>query len=296
MTKRIMSHMPEYVPELKTEILKFATRFFLDKGFKWELPIILSPHTDPLFPDPTEQEIEPLEVEIKSYGHKLKLVHSMILHKQLLVSDVYDKVFILSPNIRIERRNPDGWHAFEFTQLDFEIRGVSYYDVMSLLSEFLVELTDYLDKLRYIDKHSYPYKYIRRGMFKYVDYVNEGEPDISLLKYPTFVVNIPREFYDYYDEEIGIWKNFDLVLPLYGEVSSGGEREYQYEKVIKKIREGGLKPENFMYYLDVMRKGLVKKSAGAGIGIERLVTFYSGVNDIEKVQPFPRIPYREVLI
>ncbi len=296
MASVVFDHLNDNVPILKTEILKFATSYFIDKGFKWELPVILTPTTDPLFPDPSEKSIEPIIIDIKPYKQKLMLMHSMLLHKQLLVSDRYDKVFILSPNIRIEKRKPDGKHLFEFTQLDFEIRDASMYDVMSLISNFMVELTDYLSKIGLIDKHEKPYRYVRHGQFKECEFEECKDVDYSNIEKPLFVVNIPREFYDYYDEKIGIWKNFDLILPRYGEVSSGGEREYKYDKIIEKIKMSGLRPENFKYYLKLAKEQKIHPSAGAGIGIERLIAFYTKAKDIKEVQPFPRIPYHRVLI
>ncbi len=50
----------------------------------------------------------------------------------------------------------------------------------------------------------------------------------------------------------------------YGEVSSGGgEREWEYEKILRKIKEaGGLSEESFRPYLEVARAGMLKPSAG----------------------------------
>lgn len=285
--------------KLKTEVLKYSTKFFTEKGFYWLLPKILSPITDPLWPDPAEQEIEPLEVEIKTYGQKYRLMHSMILHKQIAVSMGIDKLFILSPNIRIEARRPDGWHSFEFTQLDFEAENWTKHHVMDLLTEYLQRLTEHLNRQGLIDKHKKPYRYFKKGQYKYYTWqevIDKYESDTKLLKKeekPFFITSIPREFYDYEDPQTGLWHNYDLYIPPYGEVSSGAEREWEYEKITEKIKKGGLKPEEFKPYLSIARKGLLKPTAGAGIGMERIITVFLGADDIEKAQIFPRIPFKK---
>uniref|UniRef100_UPI0026306138 amino acid--tRNA ligase-related protein n=1 Tax=Thermococcus sp. TaxID=35749 RepID=UPI0026306138 len=109
------------------------------------------------------------------------------------------------------------------------------------------------------------------------------------LKGPFWITGIPREFYD--REIEGIWRNYDLYLPEgYGEVSSGGEREWEYERILAKISSSGLSEEAFRPYLDVAKAGLLRPSAGAGIGVERLIRYMVGAKHIAEVQPFPRIP------
>ncbi|MEM2017536.1 MAG: amino acid--tRNA ligase-related protein, partial [Nitrososphaerota archaeon] len=108
---------------------------------------------------------------------------------------------------------------------------------------------------------------------------------------PVWVTDIPREFYDYQDFETGEWRNYDLILPEgYGEVLSGAEREYEYEKLLKKITRDGLRKEDYRIILDLAEKKLLKPSAGAGIGVERFIRYICGLKHVGEVQPFPRIP------
>ena len=290
----------EKLPKLKTEVLSFSSKFFLDKGFKWVLPKVLMIETDPLWPDPSGEEmLEPPTIDV--YGTKMRLVHSFILHKQLLIGHGIDKLFVISPNVRLEKTKPDGWHLFEFNQLDFEVARGSMYDIIHLLSSYLKGLRDHLHEKGLIDKFEEPYRWFS-GAFKSYDYlkiideygsVEEFIRDKSIRK-PFFITNIPREFYDYYDERIGKWRNYDLIIPRYGEVSSGGEREWEYEKIIRKMKEGGIDPSKFKTYLEFVKEGLIRPSAGAGIGIERIITVFGGFDDIRFSQFFPRVPMSEV--
>lgn len=295
-----MSVQIQKVAKIKTEILKFSSDFFIEQGFKWLLPKILTPVTDPLWPDPQAHEVEPVEVHIKTYNTKFKLMHSMILHKQVAIAKGIDKLFILSPNIRIEKRQPDKWHLFEFTQLDFEAKEWTQHHVMHLLENYLTSLTEHLDKLNLIDKHEKPYRYFRKEQFKSYDYrkvLDKYGNETELLikeKKPFFLTNIPREFYDYEDPHTMMWKNYDLYVPPWGEIASGGEREWEYSKIVEKMKRSGLNIENFKPYLEYARKGMLKPSAGAGIGIERTATIFLNEDNIEKAQIFPRVPFKPV--
>ena len=107
---------------------------------------------------------------------------------------------------------------------------------------------------------------------------------------PIWITNIPREFYDYEDFEKCKWDNYDLMLPNYGEVLSGGRREWKYSKIVKKMKRDGVNEENYKALLRLAKRGKLKPSAGAGIGIERLVSWIVDAKHIGETQLFPKIP------
>ena len=105
------------------------------------------------------------------------------------------------------------------------------------------------------------------------------------------MTDIPREFYDFEDEESGEWRNFDLILPEgYGEVISGAEREFEYEKIASKLERDGLQKDQFQLLLTLAKEGRLKPSVGAGLGIERFIGYICGTKHVADVQVFPRIP------
>jgi len=291
----------ETIAIVLTHILEYMTNFFIKNGFKWLLPVILTPVTDPLWPEPSGSEISSIEVQV--YGKKLKLMHSMILHKQVAIALGLKKIFIISPNIRIEppSKASTGKHAFEFTQLDFEIEGAKMSDVMNLVEELYVGLIKHLKKKcgdifetigRELRIPSKPFKVYKYGELKEL-YGDAWEEALSKeSKNPVWVVSIPREFYDREDpENEGVWYNYDLILPEgYGEVLSGGEREYVWERIRDKMLRSNLNPELFGKYTEMARKGLLRPSAGAGIGVERLLRYILGRQHVREVQIFKRIP------
>jgi len=73
-------------------------------------------------------------------------------------------------------------------------------------------------------------------------------------------------------------------------VISGAEREYEYDKLIRKIERDKIDKQQYRFLLDLAREGKLKPSAGAGLGVERFVAYVVGARHIAEVQPFPRIP------
>ena len=290
---QIVTRKIEPVMEIQTRVIDYMTRYMVSRGFKWMLPVMLSSITDPLWPDPAAEEaLKPPEVEV--YGSRLRLTHSMILHKQMAIAMGIDRLFILSPNIRLEGRSADdGRHAYEFTQLDFEIAYASMDDVMGLIEGLISSLfreARSWELEREVPKVRTPFKRFTLEVIK--EEFGDEEEASKTMKEPFWVLDIKREFYDREDpERPGHFRNYDLYLPEgYGEVSSGGEREWEYEVIVRKMMEAGINLDAFRPYLEVAKAGLLRPSAGAGIGVERLVRYMVGAKHIAEVQPFPRIP------
>lgn len=289
------------IGKVMTYTLKNLTSQLVDKGFDWLLPVALSQSTDPLWPDPGASIEKRIEVNI--YGKTVRTTTSMIIHKLIAASLAYPKLFILSPNIRIEKaeRAQTGKHIYEFTQLDFEARDASSKDIMHLVEGVICNLVaslkrDMIDELTALcrcDTLTSP-----KRPFKVYDsheleakYGANWEEDISReASDPVWVTNIPREFYDFEDFKTGKWDNYDLFLPQYGEVLSGAKREWEYEKILKKLERDKVNKNNYTLVLKLAKEGKLKPTAGGGIGMERLVGWISGVKHIAETQPFPRVP------
>jgi asparaginyl-tRNA synthetase len=298
--RKPMSGRKIAILRIQTEVLRVMVERLLEKGFYWILPVILSKSTDPLWPDP-EFSIEK-KVEVEIYGEKVSAMQSMIVHKRVLVSLGPEKIFILSPNIRIERRDraATGRHLYEFTQFEVEVAYAKMQDIFGIYEELITE------SIKYVRKHlsrelevlgrelkipQTPFKVYKRSELE-EKYGASWQDEVSrIFEDPIWVTGIPREFYDYEDPETGEWRNYDLILPEgYGEVISGAEREYEYEKLAKKLERDGLDKSNYKILLDLAKEGLLKPSAGAGLGIERFIAYIVGARHVAEVQPFPRIP------
>jgi len=289
------------IARVSTETLGYLTSAFTSKGFDWLLPVVLSKSTDPLWPDPGVSIEKRVEAEI--YGETVRATLSMIIHKLVACSTAYPKLFALSPNVRIEKRERQatGWHAYEFTQLDFEMRDANFGDVRGLVEETITGLIGHLkkeakDQLSSLGRYNHlktpetPFEiHDRKTLVEKYGYDWEKQLP-KKIRGPTWVTNIPREFYDFEDPTTGRWDNYDLFIPGCGEVLSGAVREWKYDKILKKMERDGVRRENYALLLKLAKEGKLKPSAGAGIGVERLVSWIVGARHIGEVQPFPKVP------
>ena len=110
---------------------------------------------------------------------------------------------------------------------------------------------------------------------------------------PFFVTDYPlmaRGFYDREDpERPGVLRDFDMLYPEGGEAISGGEREYTYEGVLRRMRIKGENISEYSWYLEMLKDG-IPPSAGFGIGVERLTRWICGLENIWDAVPFPKVP------
>ena len=110
---------------------------------------------------------------------------------------------------------------------------------------------------------------------------------------PTFVMNYPSDIKAFYMKPVPGNESrvlcADLLAPEgYGEIIGGSEREVDHDKLYAKIKENGLNPDDYAFYLDLRKYGSVPH-AGFGLGLERMVTFVAGTKHIREAIPFPRL-------
>jgi asparaginyl-tRNA synthetase len=298
--EKMGSEQRQAIMKIQTSVLSSITSTLSESGFAWILPVMLAKATDPLWPDPGASIEKRIEIEI--YGHRVRAMQSMIIHKRVLVSLGPERFFSLSPNIRIETREraKTGRHLYEFTQLEIEMANGKMGDIFrifedlikSSIAEVKKKLRASLEVLRSdLRVPEAPFKiYNRKELDE--EYGKNWETSVSEKSInPVWVTNIPREFYDYEDEATAEWRNFDLLLPRgFGEVISGAEREHEYTRLRRKMETDGLNRDDYALLLSLARDGRLKPSAGAGLGIERFISYISGTDHVAEVQPFPRVP------
>lgn len=289
--------------EVTSVVLGACREFLAKEGFVELLPVILAPVTDPL-------RTTPEWATISAYGRSWYLTRSMIFHKQAAVR-VHPKIFCFSPNVRLEpaERAKTGRHLFEFVQLDLEVRGASREEVMDLGERLLLHVLGEVRREcgkdlrvwgREVPEYSRPFPRVSWHEAR-EEFGEDFEVELSRKhKEPVWLVDFPidqREFYDREDpERPGILRDMDLLYPEgYGEALSGGEREYQPERIKARILRQGLSLDAFRPLLALAEDGL-HPSAGFGIGVERLVRFLCGFSHVGEVRLFPRIPGEDALL
>ncbi|MHA2434013.1 MAG: asparagine synthetase A [Candidatus Thorarchaeota archaeon] len=278
---------------------------FRKRGLTEIMPVVLSTVTDPLGPDPGSSIIGIPEVEYQ--GQRLVLTQSMIMQKQVLVSSGLERIFIVSPNVRLEspKNRNTGRHLFEFSQVDFELANADMNDVFALINETITavvnqvkkecseELTIWDRELR--EPKDFPVITTNDLIDKYgAEWEVKASEEATD---PFWALNHKREFYDAEDpDRPGFYRNYDLIYPEgFGEGLSGGEREWEYDRIVMRLERDGFSLDNYRPYLEIARSGLVP-SAGAGLGVERLTRYLVGASHIGDVQAFRRVPGEEVII
>lgn len=112
------------------------------------------------------------------------------------------------------------------------------------------------------------------------------------FKKPVIVRDYPKEIKAFYMKQNNDGKTvaaMDVLVPRIGELIGGSQREDSYDKLVARIKELGMKVEDYDWYLDSRKYGSVPH-AGFGLGFERMMMLVTGISNIRDVLPFPRTP------
>ena len=112
------------------------------------------------------------------------------------------------------------------------------------------------------------------------------------FKRPVIVTDYPKEikaFYMRMNEDNKTVAAMDVLVPRIGELIGGSQREERYDRLKARIKELGMREEDYAWYLDSRKYGSVPH-AGFGLGFERMMMLVTGIANIRDVIPFPRTP------
>ncbi|CAL9231566.1 unnamed protein product [Arabidopsis halleri] len=129
-----------------------------------------------------------------------------------------------------------------------------------------------------------------------IDLASEHERYLTevLFQKPLIVYNYPKEikaFYMRLNDDGKTVAAFDVLVPKVGELIGGSQREERMDVLMERMEEMGLPIKQYEWYIDLRRHGTVKHS-GFGLGLERMLLFATGMDNIRDVIPFPRYPGR----
>ncbi len=294
------------VLKIQSEIMYAIRKFLKDEEFLEIRAPLFEPFTDP--------GIRGAEFfEIDFYGKPYSLMSALTVHKPLLATHL-GKIFSFCPCARKEPEisKHSGRHLSEFYQIEVEIPEKDHEDAMGLaeklISFVISEIKEKCEKeLRILGRDikvpSLPFKRLthkeavdlaKKLGFK-ISYDKElpweAEKAISMhFDEPFFVKFYPKDSRGFYDRDDGDFQlGFDLLFPEgFGEAISGSEREFEYKKILEKLKKSG-ELEKFELYLEILKKG-VKPTAGFGLGLERLTRFICGLEHIQDAAPFTKLP------
>ena len=283
-------------------------------GFTEILAPVIGPVTDPGVRGSKQ-------VDVDFYGHRYKLMTSAILYKQASLL-AFGKIFCIAPNVRLEplETASTARHLAEFHQIDVEIAGAGRDEAMAVAQDIVVHavrgvLAHAPEHLESLGRDPGAFTGLVAGEFSRmthrraveqlhalghpqdpaaeIDWAGEALLSASSDR-PFFVTDYPKGSRGFYDresvEEPGMLRNFDLIAPEgYGELCSGSEREFDYRKLVTRMRETGENPAKYGWYLEMAREGLVG-SSGFGIGVQRLTRYIAGLEATWQASAFPKLP------
>ena len=260
------------------------------------------------------------------FGKKASLTVSGQLEAETLATAL-SRVYTFGPTFRAENSNTPR-HLAEFWMIEPEMAFFDLEDDMDLQEDFVKyllnwALTKCCDDLEFFDKRIQPgliaqlesvvnSKFVR---ISYTDAIAELEKhadkfefkpywgcDIAteherylteqIFKCPVMVYNYPKEIKSFYmklNEDGKTVKAVDVLVPGIGELNGGSEREEDYGKLLKAIRDRGMDESIYDWYLNLRKFGTVPHS-GFGMGFERLIRYVTGMENIRDVIPYPRAP------
>ena len=147
----------------------------------------------------------------------------------------------------------------------------------------------YTEAIKLLEEHNDKFDY---KVFWGCDLQTEHERYLTeeIFKKPVFVTDYPKEikaFYMKLNEDGKTVAAMDCLVPGIGEIIGGSQREDSYDKLLGRMKELGLREEDYGFYLDLRKYGSVRHS-GFGLGFERCVMYLTGMGNIRDVVPFPR--------
>ena len=242
-----------------------------------------------------------------------------------IMAQAFGKIYTFGPTFRAEKSYTQR-HAAEFWMIEPEIAFADLTDDMALAEDmirfviryvldhcsqhidFLNQFVDkglierlefvansdfgrvsYTDAIEILKEHNDEFEF---KVFWGCDLQTEHERYLTekIFKKPVFVTDYPKEIKAFYMRLNDNGKTVaacDCLVPGIGEIIGGSQREERYDLLVERIKELGLKEEDYWWYLDLRKYGGTKH-AGFGLGFERLIMYLTGIENIRDVLPFPR--------
>ena len=237
------------------------------------------------------------------------------------------KVYTFGPTFRAENSNTSR-HLAEFWMVEPELAFADLSDICQLSIDFLqylcqtildqrmddlhffsqfidpgllerlqalahadFEIMTYSEAVHQLQKQTHPFEFpVQWGL----DLQSEHERYLAekLCKKPVILTNYPvqiKSFYMRLNEDEKTVAAMDVLVPGIGEIIGGSQREERLEILDQRMDDCNLNKETYQWYRDLRRYGTVPH-AGFGLGLERLVSYMTGVANVRDVIPFPRTP------
>lgn len=238
----------------------------------------------------------------------------------------FSKVYIFGPAFRAENSNTKT-HMSEFWMVEPEIAFCDINGLMDIEEDMLKYIVNYCltngkDEMEFLDKFVEKglvqkltklvnSKFTRISHKEVIDILKESkckwefepsyEEDLAkehekyITEYfdgPVFITDWPKDIKAYYMKQNADGKTVaavDLELPEVGELMGGSQREESYDKLVARMKELNMNPDDMYWYVNLRKYGTCVHS-GFGLGFERLIMYLTGMENIRDVIPYYRTP------
>ncbi|ETN59224.1 aspartyl-tRNA synthetase [Anopheles darlingi] len=253
------------------------------------------------------------------------LAQSPQLYKQMAIAADFDKVFTVGAVFRAEDSNTHR-HLTEFVGLDLEMAfKYHYHEVLDTIGNTFTEMfkglrDSYAKEIAAVGQqyNVEPFKFLEPplklefaqavAMLREAGVQMDDEEDLStpsekllgrlvkakydtdfyiLDKFPLAV----RPFYTMPDPTNPRYSNSYDMFMRGEEILSGAQRIHDPDYLIERAKLHAIDLSKIAAYIDAFRYGC-PPHAGGGIGMERVVMLYLGLDNIRKTSMFPRDPKR----
>jgi asparaginyl-tRNA synthetase len=303
----LRSPKPQAIMRVRGRLIDEARRWLIDHGFlEVQVPILVTAAVEggsTLF-------------EVKYFDQKAYLTQSWQLYAEALISSV-GKIFTLAPSFRAEKSRTRR-HLTEYWHLEVEEPWLDLDGLMRLEEELVTHMAQRMRELmpeelgllgrkpEDLTKVKPPFPRITYD--EAVSLIQKSRPDFKWgtdmgweeekvltenFDTPFFVNRYPKRVKAFYHmpdpQNPKVTLSADLLAPEgYGEITGGGQRIHDLNQLLARIKEEGLKAEDYKWYVDLRRYGTVPHS-GFGMGVERTLTWICKLEHIRDSIAFPRL-------
>jgi len=254
--------------------------------------------------------------EVKYFDEKAYLTQSWQLYAEALIAAV-GKIYTIAPSFRAEKSRTRR-HLTEYWHLEAEAPWIDLDGIMEVEEQMLShvvgqllertgsELALFERKREDLEKVKPPFPRItyddafkmiggEKSGIRWGDDLGYEQEKILTIHFdrPFFVTRYPKKAKAFYHKpdplNAEVTLSVDLLAPEgYGEITGGGQRIEDYDALVARIKEEGLDPKSYAWYLDLRKFGSVPHS-GFGMGLERVVSWVCKLEHIRDAIAFPRL-------
>ena len=294
--------------KIRSTIVGAIHKFFRDRGYyEFDAPVL----------QPNQCEGGSTLFEVKYYEDKTYLSQSWQLYAEAGIFAL-EKIYNMGPTFRAERSKTSR-HLSEFWMAEMEAAWMELDEVTEVAKDeirFIIQevLKNNLRELELLERDIKKLEHMSNAEYPTITYTEslnilkekegmdvEWGKDLRTIEEnnlmnhfttPVVVTNYPIEIMAFYkpcdkkDKKTALC--FDMIAPEgYGEIVGGSQRSIDVKDMIKRLKAMGEKIDNYEWYLDLRRYGSVPHS-GYGVGVERVVAWICGIDNIKDAIPFPR--------